>query len=323
MAKYSHLLLGVVIHWTRIHFVCSLGCHCNEVLAPVILVPGVGGNHIKAQLDKPTVKYPYCARYSSGYTLWLDLKQLLPIHINCWVDNMKLNYDHLSKKTFNQDGVKTWIPGFGDPKMVEYLIEESNKLRNYGQYLNKLVNALIIIGYIRQENLFAAPYDFRKGPSDDLDIVFVKAETMKKVFSSMPSLAYLLPVKQLWNNEALLITPEKNYSIENLEEFFYDIGNPTGWEMYLNEKKFAEALPPPGVEVYCFYGEGVETLKRIIFQSNDFDGTPVMVHGSGDGTVNLRSLQYCNNWIEQQEQMVVTRSFHGIGHMEIVESKWE
>ncbi|XP_066903683.1 lysosomal phospholipase A and acyltransferase [Halyomorpha halys] len=157
---------------------------------------------------------------------------------------------------------------------------------------------------------------------DDLDIVFVKAETMKKVFSSMPSLAYLLPVKQLWNNEALLITPEKNYSIENLEEFFYDIGNPTGWEMYLNEKKFAEALPPPGVEVYCFYGEGVETLKRIIFQSNDFDGTPVMVHGSGDGTVNLRSLQYCNNWIEQQEQMVVTRSFHGIGHMEIVESKW-
>ncbi|XP_014277926.1 lysosomal phospholipase A and acyltransferase [Halyomorpha halys] len=396
MAKYSHLLLVLVIHLTRIHFVCPLGCLQKEDLVPVILVPGVGGSQLEAQLDKPTVTHHYCTRRSFDYTsLWLNVKQLLPKLIECWVDNMKLNYDDLSNKTFNQPGVKTRIRNFGDPKVVEYLDPSARHF--FGGYLNQLARELVDIGYIRQKNLYAAPYDFRKGPSelshffeeleqlveeahdynnspvvlighsmggqltlkflqdqsqqwkdkyvgafislsapfggtmkslktfvagDDLGVFFLNSKVLKDVLSTMPSMAYLIPTKQLWNDDILVTTAEKNYTLKNLEELFDDIGNPTGWKMYLNEKKFTEALSPPGVEVHCFYGEGVATLKRLIYMSNDFDGTPLMEYENGDGTANLRSLKYCKNWIKHQEQRVETKSFDRVNHMGIIEDKW-
>lgn len=36
---------------------------------------------------------------------------------------------------------------------------------DFGQYFYPIVNSLVNRGYVRGENIFGAPYDFRKGPS--------------------------------------------------------------------------------------------------------------------------------------------------------------
>ena len=41
--------------------------------------------------------------------------------INCWTDNMLLQYDEKTHTTFNNDGVETRVPGFGNTTTVEYL----------------------------------------------------------------------------------------------------------------------------------------------------------------------------------------------------------
>lgn len=46
-----------------------------------------------------------------------------------------------------------------------------------------------------------------------------------------------------------------------------------------------------------------------------------MEYGNGDGTANLRSLQYCKNWITHQKERVETKSFEGVDHMGIIEDK--
>ena len=55
------------------------------------IVPGTGGNQLEAKLvGKPSKPALYCHSTTSSYfTLWLDIKSLLPFSINCWVDNIR------------------------------------------------------------------------------------------------------------------------------------------------------------------------------------------------------------------------------------------
>ncbi|VAH57477.1 unnamed protein product [Triticum turgidum subsp. durum] len=51
----------------------------------------------------------------------------------------------------------------------------------------------------------------------------------------------------------------------------------------------AAPLPHPGVPVTSVVGVGVGTPERIVFPGDDFDVTPFVVAGDGDGVVNLVS----------------------------------
>ncbi|CAH1400261.1 unnamed protein product [Nezara viridula] len=388
MARYSHLLLIL-----GIHFIFISSQVCNDSLVPVILVPGLGGSQLEAQLNKPTVKHSFCNSITNRFfNLWLDVKQLLPVVIDCWIDNIRLNYDDFSNHTYNQPGVKIRVSDFGNPKVVEYL--DSKSWFPVEGYLNVLTKAIVDLGYTRSKNLYAAPYDFRKGPSelgnwfeeleelienayrnntssvilighsmggllihkflinksqiwkdkyikafislstpfggsmkalkvfasgDDLGVFLLRPAILREVLSTMPSMAYLLPVKKIWGDEILVTTNEKNYTLDDLEQFFIDIGNPTGWKMYLNEREYATELGPPGVEVRCFYGEGSATIKRLIYGSNGFRRSPLLEFEDGDGTASLRSLEYCKKWITQQKERVQTKVFDEIDHMGVIQ----
>lgn len=66
-------------------------------------------------------------------------------------------------KTYNQPGVETRVPDFGDPKRVEYL--DPSKLAITGNYFRFIGDILLDLGYTSGINLHGAPFDFRKGPS--------------------------------------------------------------------------------------------------------------------------------------------------------------
>lgn len=78
----------------------------------------------------------------------------------------------------------------------------------------------------------------------------------------------------------------------------------------------------PGVEVHCLYGSNVDTVERLHYpKSSDLDGSPTLINGDGDGTVNARSLQACTHWIGMKEQLgknVSTLQLPGVDHMGIL-----
>lgn len=56
----------------------------------MVLVPGDLGNQLEAKLNKPSVVHYMCSKKTDYYfTLWLNLELLLPLVIDCWIDNIR------------------------------------------------------------------------------------------------------------------------------------------------------------------------------------------------------------------------------------------
>ncbi|XP_076280016.1 lysosomal phospholipase A and acyltransferase [Lasioglossum baleicum] len=138
----------------------------NKQISPVLFVPGDGGSQVEAKLNKTTVVHYICQKTSNDYfNIWLNLELLVPLVIDCWIDNMKLIYDNVTRTTRNSDGVDIHVPGWGDPFVVEYL--DPTKA-SPGSYFKDIGNMLVAeLGYVRNNSVRGAPYDFRKGPSEN------------------------------------------------------------------------------------------------------------------------------------------------------------
>lgn len=127
-------------------------------------VPGDGGSQIDARLNKPEVVHYICQKHTKDwFNLWLNLELLVPLIIDCWIDNARLTYDNETRTTSNSPGVETRIPGWGDSEVVEWL-DPSHA--GAGNYFKDIGNALVALGYQRNVTIRGAPYDFRKAPSE-------------------------------------------------------------------------------------------------------------------------------------------------------------
>lgn len=59
----------------------------------LVSVPGDLGNQLEAKLDKPSVVHYICYKKTdSFFTLWLNLELLVPVAIDCWIDNIRLTW---------------------------------------------------------------------------------------------------------------------------------------------------------------------------------------------------------------------------------------
>lgn len=167
----------------------------NSILLILFAVPGVGGNQLFAKLNKPsTVNYWCTPRTDDYFALWLDpMSLILPYRSDCWVDNVLLYYNNITRTTSNSpvssfrfffalarsnlscllfhqsmylQGVVITTGTFSSTDSMEW-IDPSTFTRKYdfGAYFTYLVDNLIANGYERLKSLFGMPYDFRKGPS--------------------------------------------------------------------------------------------------------------------------------------------------------------
>ncbi|XP_061399219.1 phospholipase A2 group XV-like [Musca vetustissima] len=132
-------------------------------LSPVIFVPGDGGSQVEARLNKSSSPNILCAKQSDWFNLWLNLELIVIPAVYCWVDNVKLYYDNVTRTTHNTPGVDIRIPGWGNPEVVEWIDPTHNKA---GAYFRTLANMLADHGYVRNKNIRGAPYDFRKAPNE-------------------------------------------------------------------------------------------------------------------------------------------------------------
>lgn len=130
----------------------------------IIKVPGDGGSQVEAKLDKPDVVHYICQKHTDDwYNIWLNMELLVPLVIDCWIDNIKLYYNNITRTTSNSPGVEIRIPGWGDPFVVEWI--DPSKAST-GAYFKDVGNMLVEkLGYERKKSIRGAPYDFRKAPS--------------------------------------------------------------------------------------------------------------------------------------------------------------
>jgi len=147
--------------------------HCSP-LHPIILVPGDGGSQVEGRLNKTSVVHYMCSKTSDWYTLWLNLEQMIPTLVDCWVENMKLKYDNMTRTTMDNDGVETRIPGFGNTTTVEWLDPSQ---RGFSMYFANIVSHLLPQGYERGVNIRGAPYDFRRAANEHGEY-FVKVKNL-------------------------------------------------------------------------------------------------------------------------------------------------
>lgn len=367
----------------------------NKQISPVIFVPGDGGSQLEAKLNKTSVVHYLCEKVSTEYfNIWLNLELLVPVVIDCWIDNMKLLYNNVTRRTKSQEGVDIRVPGWGDPSVVEYL--DPSKA-SPGYYFRDIGNALVDqLGYTRNRSLRGAPYDFRKGPNENqefftklkdlveetyrmngqvpvtllahsmggpMSLIFLQRQPQKwkdkyinclitlaavwggsvkalKVFAigddlgayllrqsilkdeqiTNPSLGWLLPSKLFWKETEILVqTEQRNYTLAALRDYLIDINVPNGWEFRKDNEKYQLDFTAPGVEVHCLYGNGLDTVERLYYKpGTSIEGSPQLVPGDGDGTVNLRSLQGCKYWRGKQKRNVYSQAFPGVNHMDIL-----
>ncbi|KAK4474213.1 hypothetical protein MN116_000026, partial [Schistosoma mekongi] len=136
--------------------------------------------------------------------------------------------------------------------------------------------------------------------------VFLRSPlSFRHVQRSMPSLTFLFPDSRLWPpSEPLITTPTTNYSSADYERFFNDINYTVGYRMWTDTHSLVDGLEmPTGIDdIHCIHGSNLSTTDRIAYDApslfyNRFpDQVPLLIPGDGDGTVSIRSLEYCRNW---------------------------
>lgn len=133
-------------------------------LNPIVFIPGDGGAQLEAKLNKTDAVHYICQKTTNDFfNIWLNMELLVPLVIDCWIDNVKLIYDNQTRTTRNNDGVEIRVPGWGSTETVEWL-DPSHAAT--GSYFYDISNTLMGLGHKRNVTVKGAPYDFRKAPSE-------------------------------------------------------------------------------------------------------------------------------------------------------------
>ncbi|KAK5902766.1 hypothetical protein CesoFtcFv8_007993 [Champsocephalus esox] len=327
---------------------CLGGKSCQPPRPPVVLIPGDLGNQLEAKLDKPSVVHYICYKKTDFFTLWLNLELLIPVAIDCWIDNIRLIYNSTTHSSSSPPGVEIHVPGFGQTYSLEYL--DPSK-RSVGIYFFSIVQAMVEWGYTRDDDVRGAPYDWRKAPNENKEyflalqkMIEEMAEkaggpvTLRVLISgdnnhipvisplkirsqqrSAVSTSWLLPYAHSWAKDQVLVqTPTTNYTVLDYQRLYKDINFEDGWMMRQDTEPLVADLRPPGVAVHCLYGSGIPTQASFQYTDKFPDVEPTVVMSDGDGTVNLQSAKQCGLWVGRQKQPVTLKELDGNEHVDML-----
>lgn len=77
----------------------------------------------------------------------------------------------------------------------------------------------------------------------------------------------------------------------------------------------------PGVQSHAFFGTGVPTPMRIVYNTTKFDGNPQVDMGNGDGVVPEVGLRMLELWRGKQEKGIYSYPIPGLEHGGGVQNK--
>ncbi|KAG5674429.1 hypothetical protein PVAND_004401 [Polypedilum vanderplanki] len=199
----------------------------------------------------------------------------------------------------------------GAPILMIFLQQQNEKWKE--KYIARMITiAGAYGGSVKTVKVFAV--------GDDLGSLGLFASEMREAQISMASLSFLLPFPTFWKpNEVLVTTRKRNYTHSQLNEFFDDLGYPQGWEMRKDNLKFVENFAAPNVEIHCLYSTKMPTIEQLHYKTDDLSGSPSLLYGNGDGSVNIRSLEGCTYWRNLQKQPITTLEIPNTEHFALLQ----
>uniref|UniRef100_W5LWA9 Lecithin-cholesterol acyltransferase n=1 Tax=Lepisosteus oculatus TaxID=7918 RepID=W5LWA9_LEPOC len=187
-------------------------------------VPGNLGNRLEARIDKPTLVHWLCYRKTENFfTIWIDLNMFMPIGIDCWIDNIRIVYNRTTRKSSNAPGVEIRVPGFGQTYPVEFL--DTNKLTGY---FHTMVEHLVNFGYVRNETIRAAPYDWRIAPNEQEEYFAKLKELVEQMYSEYQQPVYLLGHSMGSNYILYFLNEQPQHWKDRYIKGFISLGAPWG-----------------------------------------------------------------------------------------------
>merc|ERR1719347_878443 len=149
----------------------------------------------------------------------------------------------------------------------------------------------------------------------NMDISLIDPLVIREEQRSYETGVYILPLPTTWpdKTQVLVRTPARNYTVQDYQQFFTDIGYSVGWDM-MNNILHTTPLHHPGVRTSCVYSTGVETPAGFVWgDKNTFpDSQPDRVVGDGDGTVTRESAEICMKFLTRPGDSV--KVFRGPNH---------
>lgn len=154
----------------------------------------------------------------------------------------------------------------------------------------------------------------------DFKIPLLGINKFRDMERTFPSILELLPRLEVFGNQVLIETPEKNFTAKDYAKVFKFIECD---DCLIN---LHDLLLPnisfPSVNTTCIFGSGITTPSkyRYLFKSHKL--IPYVYGGYGDGVVNSVSLQYCNKWLPKRgNNRLSIYEVDGINHGNIVDEE--
>ncbi|CAF1525460.1 unnamed protein product [Adineta steineri] len=251
-----------------------------------------------------------------GYTRGVDLRGA-PYDFRRGLDEQEEFFDNLTKLVIdtyeqnNQTKVIFVTHSMGGPFALYWLHRQKASFKE--KYIRSMVNiAAPWGGAVKTLRLMAS--------GDNIDVYVVSPIRVRPYQRSAPSTAFLMPSFNFWDkNEVVVVSPKRNYTVHDYQDFFNDINYPTGYEYWLNNKGLLDELKPPEVELHEIYSSQMPTPGVLLYNNRTFpDLQPVVLPDNGDGTVNIRSLLGFKKWEGKQKQDIHSTELPGVEHLAIL-----
>ncbi|XP_065841118.1 phosphatidylcholine-sterol acyltransferase-like isoform X2 [Oscarella lobularis] len=197
----------------------------NNQLTPVVLVTSLGGAQIYAKWNFTNKPVPSgwnwdCRKVSYFWNqVWMNLDWFLPLRDSCWLSLVLLQYNSSSHTYDSLEGITTGV-GNGT-KNIRY-VDKDPFLFNITYVYDKIIDALVAVGYTADDNLIAFPFDWRIGA----DAYYNPGGTFDLYKSTIES-AYV----KSGNKKVLIVGESMGNAMTNL--FFNNFVNQTWKDKYI------------------------------------------------------------------------------------------
>ncbi|XP_066399096.1 lecithin-cholesterol acyltransferase-like 1 [Miscanthus floridulus] len=246
--------------------------------------------------------------------MWKNASDLVAHdYVQCSLEQMRLVYDPAANDYRNLPGVQTRVPNFGCSyiSQLRALVEAASKkhhgrkaiilAHSYGgmvplefvrnaplSWRRRYVKHLILVaptlsvGFLQQATALAT------GPGQ---MIYVPAADgpLRTLWRSLETAIADLPSPEVFgHDELIVVTKQRNYSAYDMEDFLAAIGFRDGVEPF--RRRMVPKMRYFQVPMTCINGVGNRTPRQLVFWEGDYDASPEIVYGDGDGFVNLVSI---------------------------------
>ncbi|UJR31414.1 hypothetical protein I4U23_018907 [Adineta vaga] len=285
-------------------------------------IPGFGNTSTVEYFDSSQFSYSaYFAQIiknlvTLGFTRGINLRGA-PYDFRLGLDEQGewfKNFTQLVIDTYelnNQTKVVLVTHSMGGPFALYWLHQQTAEFKE--KYIKSMINiAAPWGGAIKALRLMIS--------GDNIDVYVVSPLRVRPYQRSAPSTAFVMPSVNFWGkDEVVVVTAQRNYTVNDYQDLFNDIKFPTGYQYWINNKDLLDELKPPEIEIHEIYGSQMRTPGVFLYNNRTFpDLQPDWLPDNGDGTVNMRSLLGFKNWEGKQKADIHSLEIPGGEHLAIL-----